>query len=250
MQRNLHGGCGCITPTQRNLSRVRVAKCVQPDAVHQRVLVRVKAEAEVDTESQASGSMTGKDPSAASAEEIELCRECEYYIERLYSRRDMRVKELQLVLGIEDPRAERRRTEMEVEQDTGVSRDEIVQALQDVSNGLVPRDYASLAQLADELRNWPYLDTEFEDEQASLDAAYEDVTDTGLDQSQKPAKRFRDAKTGDPRPPIGREGDESSRGPFDRLRDTFGYAYLYILSAVPVIIVAAVVTLLFRASLQ
>lgn len=193
---------------------------------------------------------SGKDPEEATEEEIALCQEVEYYVERLYARREMGMTELRLVLGIEDPRAERRRTEMEVEQPTGVSRDEIVLALEDVSSGRVPRDRASLEQLADELRNWPYLDTEFEEEQASLDASYENITETGLDNPQRPAKRFRDSKTGDPRPPIGREGDEANQGVLAKLRDTFGYAYLYIISAIPVIIVAAVVTVLFRASLQ
>lgn len=192
--------------------------------------------------------LVGKPAEEANEEELDLCREVEFYMERLYARRDMRTRELRLILGIEDPRREREREELGGGRSDpdDIPRDDVVQAFDLVVDGRVPEDRTTLEKLVDELRNWPYLDTEFEEEQKNLAASYEEVTDTGMERPQ----RFRDER-GAPRPPIGREGEsDSNPGLLGSLKDTFGYAYLYVISAIPVIIFGAVIALLFYSSLQ
>lgn len=87
------------------------------------------------------------------------CREIVQVLKLLKQKRDMSVNEVHLIVAIEDPRAKERRL-MGVENSSGVSRDEMAEALLEVAEGKIPADRIALRELHREMINWPFLDPE------------------------------------------------------------------------------------------
>jgi len=69
----------------------------------------------------------------------------------------MSVNEVKLTVAIEDPRARERRL-MGMEDSSGVSRDEMADALVEVAEGRIPQDRIALRELYKEISNWPFLE--------------------------------------------------------------------------------------------
>jgi hypothetical protein len=66
--------------------------------------------------------------------------------------------QVKLVLGIEDPRAKERRDTLGVEDESGVSREDLQICLQEVKDGAMPPDVSydrvALRRLAEEMREY------------------------------------------------------------------------------------------------
>jgi hypothetical protein len=87
------------------------------------------------------------------------CRSIVNTLKLLKQKRDMSVNEVKLTVAIEDPRARERRL-MGMEDSSGVSRDEMAEALTEVAEGRVPTDRIALRELHKEITAWPFLDTD------------------------------------------------------------------------------------------
>ena len=88
-----------------------------------------------------------------------LCREIVNVLKLLKNKRDMAVNEIKLTIAIEDPRSRERRL-MGMEDSSGVSRDEMAEALETVAEGKVPADRIALRELHREMINWPFVDAD------------------------------------------------------------------------------------------
>jgi len=146
------------------------------------------------------------------------CRDIVQVMKSLRQGRDMTVNEIKLTISIEDPRAREQRM-MGIEDSRGVSRDEMAEALSEVSEGRVPRDRIALRELRNEMVNWPFLELEGGEPQgverlAPATTPAED--DARADWRQK----------GDIRPPVGRGPDEKDGNVFT---DLLGYGTLCVL---------------------
>lgn len=71
----------------------------------------------------------------------------------------MELREVKLVVAIDDPRNDDAR-KMGIEDSSGVSRDEMAAALEQVAAGQLPNDRIALRVLHAELINWPFLDSD------------------------------------------------------------------------------------------
>lgn len=87
------------------------------------------------------------------------CREIVNVLKLLKQKRDMSVNEIKLTVAIEDPRARERRL-MGMEDSSGVSRDEMADALAEVAEGRVPTDRIALRELHREIITWPFVDAD------------------------------------------------------------------------------------------
>ncbi len=155
-----------------------------------------------------------------------FCRDIVGVLKTLQETRDMSVNEIRLTVAIEDPRARERRG-MGVEDASGASRDELAAALMEVVEGRVPGDRIALRELAREMTAWPMLD-----EPAPATAAGAVPGGDGA------------------RPAVGRDPNEAPQSVLDMLPDWVGYGGLYLVSGLPVVIVAAVVAILWSNSLH
>lgn len=86
-----------------------------------------------------------------------LCRDVTRILRLLKSNRDMDENEAKLIIQVEDPRNEDAR-KMGVEVASGVSRDELALALDDVCEGRIPKDRIALRVLKTEMSRWPFLE--------------------------------------------------------------------------------------------
>lgn len=128
------------------------------------------------------------------------------------------------------------------------TRAELVEALEEVAEGRLPRDRVALRELADELSNWPGL---------SEMAAKMSVSASG-GQAEGETLRKLDAEVAE-RPAVAppimgskyqeAEGDVE-KSPINSLKDFFGISTLYILSAIPVFIAVTAIAVLFANSLR
>lgn len=87
------------------------------------------------------------------------CREIVNVLKLLKNKRDMSVNEVKLTIAIEDPRSRERRL-MGMEDSSGVSRDEMADALDAVAEGKIPTDRIALRELHREMVNWPFVDAD------------------------------------------------------------------------------------------
>lgn len=95
-----------------------------------------------------------------SEEEAKMyCREIVNVLKLLKQNRDMTVNEVKLTVAIEDPRARERRL-MGMEDNSGVSRDEMADALAEVAEGRIPQDRIALRELHKEIISWPFVDAD------------------------------------------------------------------------------------------
>eukprot|EP00884_Botryococcus_braunii_P016867 jgi/Botrbrau1/3864/Bobra.0183s0088.2 len=110
----------------------------------------------------------------------EFCRQVVRMVKVLREKRDMSVNEVKLTIAIEPPSEREQREYMGIENERGVSRDEMAAALLEVAAGRVPRDRIALRELYKEMSSWPFLEegapAPAPDEGAS---PYEEITDTG-----------------------------------------------------------------------
>ena len=88
-----------------------------------------------------------------------FCRDIVRVLRMLKEKRDMELREVKLVVAIEDPRNDDAR-KMGIEDSSGVSRDEMAAALEQVAAGQLPNDRIALRVLHAELINWPFLDSD------------------------------------------------------------------------------------------
>ena len=90
-----------------------------------------------------------------------MCAEVVGVLKDLKALRDMTIAEVRLTISVEDPRARELRL-MGMEDKSGVSRDEMAAALNEVAEGRVPTDRIALRELHREMISWPFLrqDTE------------------------------------------------------------------------------------------
>lgn len=167
------------------------------------------------------------------------CREIVQVLKALRQSRDMTVNEIKLTISIEDPRAREQRL-MGIEDSRGVSREEMADALTEVSEGRVPTDRIALRELRNEMINWPFLE----------DGGGEPSGVEKLSPATTPAQDDARAdwrQKGAIRPTVGRGPDEKEG---NVLTDLVGYGTLYGISVAPAIIAGTVVLVLFLSSLK
>eukprot|EP00878_Enallax_costatus_P023779 GHUV01025325.1.p1 GENE.GHUV01025325.1~~GHUV01025325.1.p1 ORF type:complete len:170 (+),score=59.53 GHUV01025325.1:795-1304(+) len=169
----------------------------------------------------------------------------------------MTVNEARLIVAIEDPRSREQR-QLGIEDERGVSRDEMSAALLDVAEGRIPKDRLALKCLVEDMQSWPFLDAD----DAAAAAALED-RETPKSSSNSSSvggyagnwqyKAVEDDARGIVKPYIMskelRKGEEP-QSLADLLPDWVGYGTLYGISIIPIIIVVGVVSLLFVSSLK
>lgn len=175
------------------------------------------------------------------------CREIISFLRTLKATRDMTINEAKLVVAIEDPRARERR-QLGIEDERGVSRDEMAAALDEVAAGRVPTDRLALKCLYEDMAGWPYLSLESEAPAATAAAAaagaanregYASLAQGNDDSVVKPYMLGQDARAG-----------EKPQTLADLLPDWVGYGALYGVSAIPVMLVIGTVLILFYNSLR
>ena len=128
------------------------------------------------------------------------------------------------------------------------TRAELVEALEEVAEGRMPRDRVALRELADELSNWPGF--------SEMAAKLSESTSGG--QAEGETLRKLDAEVAE-RPAVAppimgskyqeAEGD-LEKSPINSLKEFFGISTLYILSAIPVFIAVTAIAVLFANSLR
>ena len=136
-----------------------------------------------------------------------MCAEVVGVLKDLKALRDMTIAEVRLTISVEDPRARELRL-MGMEDKSGVSRDEMAAALNEVAEGRVPTDRIALRELHREMINWPFLrqDTEAGEERAAgrvIRAGCVCVS-VGARACRWPRERERDSRR--PGAPASREG--------------------------------------------
>lgn len=187
------------------------------------------------------------------------CREVVRILRTLKAKRDMSVNEARLIVSIEDPRTREQR-QLGIEDERGVSRDEMAAALLEVAEGRVPRDRLALKCLLEDMQSWPFLDAD--DAAAAADAlasgggsSSSRAGSNGSSSSSQEQQRdaIVDDATGIVRPYImgkeARKGDEPQTLT-DMLPDWVGYGTLYGISVIPVLLVVGTVLILFYNSLK
>ncbi|KAG1368356.1 Ycf3-interacting protein 1, chloroplastic [Cocos nucifera] len=145
---------------------------------------------------------------------------------------------------IEDPRDTERKRLLGIQDPDGITREDLVAAMEDVNEGRIPENRVALRLLAKEMMEWPDLEVETPKKKRSLSKSpYAKATDTGVD-PEVAAKRLNidwdsaaDVEPGD-------ENDEIEVPP------AVGYSALYLVTALPLLIGLSVVLILFYNSLQ
>lgn len=176
------------------------------------------------------------------------CREVVRILRTLKARRDMSVNEARLIVSIEDPRTREQR-QLGIEDERGVSRDEMAAALLEVAEGRVPKDRLALKCLLEDMQSWPFLDAD--DAAVAADASSSGAAAASSQSKQQEA--IVDDATGIVRPYImgkeARKGDQP-QDLADMLPDWVGFGTLYGISVIPVLLVVGTVLILFYNSLK
>ncbi|GMJ12587.1 hypothetical protein HRI_004927900 [Hibiscus trionum] len=175
-------------------------------------------------------------------EDLQSVRQIQSVLELLRKNRDMLFSEVKLTVMIEDPREVERRRLLGIEDPDAPTRDDLVEALEQVNDGKIPTNRVALRMLAEEMTNWPNIEVEAPKKKRGK-SLYARETDTGIDPKEA-AKRLNidwdsaaeieDVET----------SDETEVPP------AVGYGALYLVTAFPVIIGISVVLILFYNSLQ
>jgi len=175
-----------------------------------------------------------------------LCREIVGFLKLLKKTRDMSVNECKLIIAIEDPRATERRN-VGIEDERGVSRDEMAAALAEVAEGRIPKDRLALKCLYEDMSNWPYLNVEQDSQPAPSSSSSSPASMTSSDY----ATLTEGGGVAKPYIMGGKQrAGEKPQGLADMLPDWVGYGTLYGISALPAIIAVATVIVLFYSSLR
>ncbi|KAJ8765999.1 hypothetical protein K2173_020515 [Erythroxylum novogranatense] len=120
-------------------------------------------------------------------QDLEYVGEIKRVLELLRKNRDMLFSEVKLTIMIEDPREVERRRLLGIEDPDAPTRDDLVEALEQVNEGKVPKNRIALRMLAEEMINWPNLEVETPKKSARK-SLYAKATDTGIN-PQEAAKR-------------------------------------------------------------
>lgn len=115
------------------------------------------------------------------AEDAEYVRQILRVLELLKQKRDMTFSEVRLTIMIEDPRETEQKRQLGVEDARGCTREDMAAALVDVYEGRIPKDRVVLRELANEMLNWPKLETEVVNKRNPTLSPYAQVTETGVD---------------------------------------------------------------------
>jgi len=115
------------------------------------------------------------------AEDAEYVRQILRVLELLKEKRDMTFSEVRLTIMIEDPREAEQMMQLGVEDARGCTREDMAAALVDVYEGRIPKDRVALRELANEMLNWPKLETEVVNKRNPMLSPYAQVTTTGVD---------------------------------------------------------------------
>ncbi|XP_010480972.1 PREDICTED: ycf3-interacting protein 1, chloroplastic-like [Camelina sativa] len=121
-------------------------------------------------------------------EDLRYVNEIKRVLELLRRNRDMIFSEVKLTIMIEDPREVERRRLLGIEDSETPSRDDLAEALEQVNDGKVPKDRATLRMLHEEMMRWPNLEVEVSKKQRGK-SMYAKSTDTGIDPKEA-AKRL------------------------------------------------------------
>lgn len=192
-----------------------------------------------ETELLVSSTEQQQDPNP---EDLEYVSQIKRVLELLKKNRDMTVGEVKLIIAIEDPRDTERKRLLGIEDLDEVSRDDLVDALQEVHEGRVPENRVALRLLAEEMIQWPDLEVE-PTKSKRTKSLYAKATDTGVD-PREAARRLNVDWDSAANIEVGDETDDLDVPP------VVGYGALYLVTALPVIIGVSVVLILFYNSLQ
>uniref|UniRef100_A0A2P2JZY2 Uncharacterized protein LOC105113655 n=1 Tax=Rhizophora mucronata TaxID=61149 RepID=A0A2P2JZY2_RHIMU len=121
-------------------------------------------------------------------QELQFVQEIKRVLELLRKNRDMLFNEVKLTVMIEDPREVERRRLLGIEDPDAPTRDDLVEALEQVNEGKIPKNRIALQMLAEEMINWPNLEVESAKTKPSK-SLYAKATDTGVD-PREAAKRL------------------------------------------------------------
>ncbi|KAG2492380.1 hypothetical protein HYH03_009328 [Edaphochlamys debaryana] len=179
------------------------------------------------------------------------CGEIFDLLKLLKRTRDMSFNEVKLIVSIEDPRSRERRAK-DIEDERGVSRDEMAAALLEIGEGRVPNDRIALKCLHEEMVNWPFLEVGGD----AAAAAPAGAPAAAAAPAAKPsASDYASLMGGDTvvRPYV--MGDdlrkgEKPQGLADMLPAWMGFGVLYGVSAIPPLLVIGTVLILFFNSLK
>ena len=172
------------------------------------------------------------DPEAARI--ADMVAEIKDYLKLLYVKREMNFNEVRLTLAIEDPRLADRRERYGIEDESGVSADEKVEALEAIDAGEIPTDALVVETLLQDFRDWPGLDSEVRKERGP--SRYAEIANQAAGIKTQIEEERRAAYVED-------DGDEKDGNPF-------GFLVLYGVSAVPIFITIAALSIMFVNSLQ
>ncbi|KAG4938747.1 hypothetical protein AAZX31_16G087000 [Glycine max] len=175
-------------------------------------------------------------------QDIEYVAQIKRVLELLRKNRDMLFGEVKLTIMIEDPREVERRRLLGIEDLDGPTREDLVDALDEINEGKIPKDRASLQMLAEELASWPNLEDAVPKKKPSK-SLYAKATDTGIDPELAAKKLNIDWDSA-------AEIEETNADDETEVPSVVGYGALYLVSAFPIIIGISVVLILFYNSLQ
>ena len=170
--------------------------------------------------------------------------EIKAYLKLLYVKREMNFNEVRLTLAIEDPRLADRRERYGIEDESGVSADEKVAQLEMIDAGETPTDLLALEMLLEDFREWPGL------EEDATSAARRAAGPSRYAEIANSAAGIRGTVPGQrPGGSGGADAFEEDESP-EMDGNPFGFLVLYGVSAVPIFITIAALSIMFVNSLQ
>ncbi|CAJ1942067.1 unnamed protein product [Sphenostylis stenocarpa] len=176
-------------------------------------------------------------------QDLQYVAQVKRVLELLRKNRDMLFGEVKLTIMIEDPREVERRRLLGIEYSEGPTRDDLVDALEEVNEGKIPKNRAALQMLAEELTLWPNIEDEAPKKKRGK-SLYAKATDTGIDPEVAAKKLNTDWDS------AAAEIEEMNVDDETGVPPVVGYGALYLVSAFPIIIGISVVLILFYNSLQ
>ncbi|KAK7262139.1 hypothetical protein RJT34_29700 [Clitoria ternatea] len=177
-----------------------------------------------------------------SPDDLQFVAQIKRVLELLRKNRDMLFNEVKLTIMIEDPREVERRRLLGIEDSDGPTREDLVDALEEINEGKVPKNRVALQMLAEELASWPNLETEAPKKKPSK-SLYAKATDTGINPEVAAKKLNMDWDSA-------AEIEETNDEDETEVPPVVGYGALYLVSAFPIIIGISVILILFYNSLQ
>ena len=192
----------------------------------------------VDDDAPAAEAPAAPDAASGDAAKIAaMVSEIKDYLKLLYVKREMNFNEVRLTIAIEDPRIQDRRERYGIEDESGVSADEKVEALEMIDAGEMPTDLLIVETLLEDFRGWPGLE-------GDASAAARRGGPSRYAEIANQAAGIRGNVEGQRRAVQEEEEEEEMDG------NPFGFLMLYGISAVPIFITIAALSIMFVNSLQ